>query len=180
MLCTNKQGTGMQIAAASWFTRLPSTHVRVGISRGTPRGQAAGYKQYRVLCPEPWFNSVRPDEYLRRYNEEILGKLLPSTVATELTRFGEGRVPTLLCYESASDIQCGAKWCHRHIVAQWLEDHLGIEVPEVDHPNLDRFRFLREHSYEPPNYRTASDLTASVTMAPCCYSSEASARFRTR
>jgi hypothetical protein len=30
-------------------------------------------------------------------------------------------------------------WCHRHIVAQWLEDRLGIAVHEVGHPNLDRF-----------------------------------------
>ncbi len=33
--------------------------------------------------------------------------------------------------------------CHRHIVAQWLEDSLGIAVPEVGHPNLDRFACLR-------------------------------------
>lgn len=32
---------------------------------------------------------------------------------------------TLLCYETAD------KFCHRHIVASWIKEALGFEVPEV-------------------------------------------------
>ena len=30
--------------------------------------------------------------------------------------------------ESASDCHLAKTFCHRHLVAQWLGDHLGIEV----------------------------------------------------
>jgi hypothetical protein len=60
----------------------------------------------------------------------------------------------LLCHEHADDIQSGAKWCHRHLVANWLEDALGIVVPEVEHPKLDRFACLRRFGLEPPTLRS--------------------------
>jgi hypothetical protein len=141
------------IATASWFAKLPATHLRVGISRGTPRGQAAGFKQYRALCPGSWFKSCTPAEYLRRFNKEILASLDPHKVVADLQRLAsDGRTPTLLCFEGASDVQCGVKWCHRHIVAQWLEDSLGIKVPEVDFPGLDRFALLRLNGVAAPSY----------------------------
>lgn len=33
-----------RIFTASWFTPLPTGHLRVGISRGVPRGLPAGYR----------------------------------------------------------------------------------------------------------------------------------------
>jgi hypothetical protein len=46
--------------AGSWFVPLPPDHVRVGISRGVPRGTRAGYRRFTALNPGPWFNSVTP------------------------------------------------------------------------------------------------------------------------
>jgi hypothetical protein len=50
----------------------------------------------------------------------------------------------MLCWETAFDCHSGKNFCHRHLVAQWLEDRLGIEVLEVSHPNLERFVFLKQ------------------------------------
>jgi hypothetical protein len=44
-------------------------------------------------------------------------------------------------------------WCHRHIVAQWLEDMLSIKVEEFGAPDLDRWAMLRRQRIVPPSYR---------------------------
>ncbi len=63
---------------------------------------------------EAWFT----EQYERAYYEETLSKLDPHKVAKDL----EGKV--LLCYEKSED------FCHRHIIAAWLERH-GIECKEL-------------------------------------------------
>jgi hypothetical protein len=58
--------------------------------------------------------------YTERYFEEILLPLNPQEVLDDL-----GRYSVLLCWESPD------KFCHRRIVAKWLEDSLNIKVPEL-------------------------------------------------
>lgn len=116
----------MEIFTSSWFTKLPSDIVRVGISRGTPRGMSAGYKRYQKLNPGPWFRSCpSPEVYRQRYFGEVLGRLDPQTVVDELGQIGD-RV-ALLCYEKPDGSN---GWCHRALVSAWLSDHLGLVVTE--------------------------------------------------
>lgn len=130
------------IFTASWAATVPADHVRIGISRGLPRRQH-GYKTYRWLAPGPWFRSVPADEYLRRFEEEILAPLDPEAVVSDLEHMTGGRPAVLLCFERASDIDAGRLWCHRHLVAEWLENTLSIEVPEYGWPRFDRWGALR-------------------------------------
>jgi hypothetical protein len=110
----------MTIWTASWSAKLPIGHTRVWISRGAPRWLPAGsYKSYSAFFPGKWFKSVSPPEYLDLYNA-ILAKLDPRRVVDELEAFGPN--PTMLCFESAKDIEAGICYCHRHLAAQWLED----------------------------------------------------------
>jgi hypothetical protein len=92
---------------------------------------------------------------------EILDRLDPTEIYDRLVAFGDR--PVMLCWETASDCHSGKTFCHRHLVAQWLEDSLGIEIEEVGHPRLDRFAFLRAQGIEPPDYRapTSHGLIAS-------------------
>jgi hypothetical protein len=141
-----------KILTASWFAKLPADAAAVGISRGVPRGRS-GYYRLRALEPGPWFRSVPPDEYLKRYHD-ILDKHDPSEIRDRLLAFGG--TPVMLCYESAADCDTGHKWCHRHLAAQWLEDRLGITVEEVGHPKLDRFAHLRALGIAVPAFKTPS------------------------
>jgi hypothetical protein len=141
----------MTIWTASWAAKLPIGHTRVRISRGGPRWLPAGsYKSYSALFPGKWFKSVSPPEYLDLYNA-ILAKLDPRRVVDELEAFGPN--PTMLCFESAKDIEAGICYCHRHLAAQWLEDSLGIKVEEVGHPDLPRFRYLQGKHFAPSYVR---------------------------
>jgi hypothetical protein len=58
-------------------------------------------------------------EYAIEYRRDVLYKLDPVNVAQEL-----GSDTVLLCWEAPG------KFCHRRLVAAWLEDALGIDVPE--------------------------------------------------
>jgi hypothetical protein len=58
---------------ASWYTELPDGYCRIGISRGTPRGQRS-FK---------------------------LGQLDPTATLAELSALASGLKPALLCFERA-------------------------------------------------------------------------------
>jgi hypothetical protein len=146
------------IMTSSWYSRLSSAHARIGISRGTPRGQK-GYKRLvgrngdSPLNPGSWFNRVDTKRYHELYMEQ-LSKLNPQEVVEDILALADGLVPTLLCYESATqDFKDGVEqWCHRGLVSGWLKDTLDIDVHEVgrescgcgwSHPKVPRqFRFV--------------------------------------
>src|SRR5271169_911772 len=110
----------MTIATSSWFVKLdPARFARIGISRGVPRGQTAGFRKYPKLNPGPWFNSVADDEYRRRYFEEILNPLDPVRVVAKIEEIAGGLTPALLCWEPPTP---GQSWCHRGLVSEWLFD----------------------------------------------------------
>ena len=116
----------------SWSTPLTSAHLRIGISRGVPRRQAAGFRMCRKLAPGPWFNSVSPTEYAQLYRDEILNRLDPEAVAAELRAMAGERTPVLVCFEKPGR----GEWCHRSMAAQWLADGIGEPVPEIGYEHL--------------------------------------------
>lgn len=146
------------IKTASWSTKLPDDHLRVGISRGTPRRLPAGYRIYRALAPGLWFNSVGIEEYYTRYRTEILGSLDPRVVADALLGLASGRVPVLLCYEQPVPGQ----WCHRAMAAEWLAEALGATVPEFGYESLPQ----HEHPLMPPQLRRVIASAAIPDVEP--------------
>lgn len=127
---------------SSWFTPLPPEYARIGISRGTPRGQA-GFRMYRPLAPGPWFNNVSAEEYRKLYLAQ-LSTLDPRKVLSDLEALAGELTPALLCFEKPNDSEA---WCHRGFVSAWMKDGLGLDVVEFGlehmgagwlHPKLPR------------------------------------------
>ena len=118
---------------ASFFTYTGPG--RISIARFPPRNTPAGFKVYRKLAPGEWFNSVEIAEYLERFHAEILAPLDPQAVWDELHRLTYPHEPVLLCWEkppvAALELP-GHDFCHRRIVAEWLEGRLGHRVEELD------------------------------------------------
>lgn len=104
--------------------------MRISISRGAPRGMT-GWRGYRPLTPGNYLNAP-PAEYLARYGAQ-LAALDPAEVVQQLEAIAGDRTPVLCCFETIAKITAGAR-CHRHLVACWLEQNLGIEVDEVGAP----------------------------------------------
>ena len=110
----------------------------------------AGYILVSIAKVEPWFIPKdiklfslpelapskeilalkdKPEEYENRYRAEILSCLQPKTIYQRLWNIcadEESDNVVLLCYEAPD------KFCHRHIVAEWLNHHLGCNVQEVE------------------------------------------------
>jgi len=61
--------------------------------------------------------------YAIEYQRDVLCKLDAAKVVEDL-----GSDAVLLCWEAPG------KFCHRRLVAAWLEEALGIEVPEYPPP----------------------------------------------
>lgn len=118
----------MKLVTSCWYKELPDGYCRIGISRGVPRGQPAGYKMYRKLQPGTWFSSAPVEQYVRLYREEVLDRLDPQATVDELLRLADGKMPALLCFEMPSD----ARWCHRGMVSMWLKETLGLDVFEYE------------------------------------------------
>ena len=95
------------------------------------------------------FKTAAPDEYVTLFNQ-ILEKLDPRKVMDDLEALGPN--PTILCWERPSKIESGHEYCHRHLVAQWLEDTIGIQVQEIGFPKLKRFGYLRSNHVPPISY----------------------------
>ncbi len=116
----------MEIFTSSWFTY--KDHGRIGISRYSPRGMSAGYKLYRALAPTPDMLKMPLAEYEPKFWADILGPLDPEQVMRDLeARSQEGRA-VLLCFERPPFDEIN--FCHRHMVARWIEQHTGQKVEE--------------------------------------------------
>lgn len=108
------------------------------IARGAPRGRRG--RRFPGLAPGKWFRSVELEEYLERYDEEVLGVLDPAEILEKLQGLVEPHEPVLLCWETTPLDGGLENWCHRRIVADWLQDSLGIVVPELNQEDSPRTR----------------------------------------
>lgn len=75
------------------------------------------------------------EDYYKIYYQEVLSKLDPVKVYLDLN----GKI--LLCNESYDDIRYHGKYCHRHMVADWLEYkleqlHMTVDVKELSDIHL--------------------------------------------
>ena len=65
----------------------------------------------------------------------ILTRLDPHQVVADLHRLADPYEPVLLCWERPPFT--ARVWCHRRLVAAWLERALGLVVPEVTPHSTD-------------------------------------------
>lgn len=116
----------------------------VSIALYPPRGWDVA-RRYQILAPttailQQWkAKLINEEQYTTLYYKQVLSPLDPSVIYNELvSTYGAGCA--LVCYEKPGD------FCHRHIVAQWFKDELGILVEEwkkVQPPSQD---FLLDRS----------------------------------
>ena len=75
--------------------------------------------------------------YIREYYDKVLRYLDPNEI---ISKFPEN--PILLCYEEPEE------FCHRHLVAFWLELFLGIQTSEVKvNPKRETLSRLKRPEY---------------------------------
>ena len=85
--------------------------------------------QYKALAPKYWFFKKYKEDgdaefYTLAFQKDVCDALNVSTTLLDLQKLAGDKIPCLLCYEKPGD------FCHRHIVAEWLHDRLGVHVEE--------------------------------------------------
>ena len=108
----------------SYFARYRGDDA-VSIALSTPQWYPK-CRKYPDLFPtwdliKTYKNDKDQDRYIEIYTTEILGKLDPEKVYSDLKN------NTLLCWEKPG------MFCHRRVVAAWLEVSLDINVPEYNY-----------------------------------------------
>ena len=105
---------------------LPTDVIPISIALKTP-AWFTGHR-YPKLAPTPdilveYQANGEEHLYMRRYLDEILGKLDQNAVYSELCALAGTKSFALICYERPE------KFCHRHIVAEWFRK-AGYSVQE--------------------------------------------------
>ena len=103
---------------------------RISIARFGHRGRKGhrGYRRYPALAPRQDMLKMRYEEYRPLYFA-MLEQLEAAEVVDDLTRLAGEHEPVLLCWERPP--LTASNWCHRRMVAEWLEQQLGMSVPEI-------------------------------------------------
>lgn len=110
--------------------KIPPNIVPISISRWSPKWLSwvlsfkdlAPSKEIVTECKSVGMDS---NEYTVRYTSEVLNNLDAKDILYRLSSLSNGKDIALLCYERPGDM------CHRHLVAKWLEQDLGITVKEL-------------------------------------------------
>ena len=119
----------------SYFAKvksLPKDIVPIAICGGIPfYWKGLWYKKVapRVKFFTEWKQNHDNDFYVEHFNEEVLAKHTPDEVVSELFALANGTDKIcLICYEKPGD------FCHRHLVADWLNATGKYNVQEWVEP----------------------------------------------
>lgn len=86
--------------------------------------------QYKKLAPKYgffkiWKENHDNDYYIDCFQKEVLNLLDADDVVNDLMKLSGGKDVALICYEKPLD------FCHRHLVATWLNEQVGNNVEEL-------------------------------------------------
>ncbi|EME18477.1 hypothetical protein G419_16980 [Rhodococcus triatomae BKS 15-14] len=105
--------------------------VPIRTSRGAPRGWQGELPAWAAVYPTwPMRQITDRDEFTRRYLARLDGYGVEHAAADLAAIADETNADTLIlcCFEVSLSERI---WCHRSVLAAWLSDRLGIDVPEL-------------------------------------------------
>jgi len=125
------------VVATGYFAKAKAYsemgYALVSIARVAPWFLAKELRVYPCECLAPTDEILAlkgsPVEYTKKYRHEILSKLRPTEVYRKLWLIANQENTekiVLLCYESPE------KFCHRHLVANWLTEKICQPVEEIE------------------------------------------------
>lgn len=131
----------------SYFGRVNSKAFRDRGLRLVSVARSARYfsgESYPDLFPTWEMIRLEDEEkYEELYRKQVLSKLDPLKVWEDLQDV------VILCHEKIEDIESGKTFCHRHMIARWLEEELwlrgiNVEIPELKDDKKDLKKILKK------------------------------------
>ena len=71
-------------------------------------------------------DDLTQEQYTEMYKRNVLSQHYPSSIVEKIRRLSQGKDCALLCYEKPGE------FCHRHILADWLNKELNAGIEEYD------------------------------------------------
>ena len=105
----------------------------VAISLGVPRGWR-GARCIVLAPPRPLIKIMDPETFIPLYKAKVLDKLHPHKIIEDLG--GDNFI--MCCWEDPG------VFCHRRVVAAWMQKHTGVLVKELDLKLRRHADWLRE------------------------------------
>ena len=98
----------------------------VSTSRGRPRWKLPfRYRRFDALAPSDETWALENTEQFAAAYVGQLKRLGADAIVSGLQRIGAGRTTVALCWEKPGE------FCHRRLLADFLEREAGVEVPEL-------------------------------------------------
>lgn len=131
-----KHGEFEMEIATGYFARAKAYaeqgYALISIARRTPWFIAKELTVYSLgeLAPTDEILDLKdnPQEYCKRFRKEVLGRANSQELLRQMELIAtqeNANGVVLMCYEAPD------KFCHRHLVAEWLENELGTIINEV-------------------------------------------------
>ena len=96
--------------------------IPVSIARYPPNGFSV-FMSYPELAPTAGMMDMPENQFRKRYESILKYKNANQVVSDLKSKFGDSPI-VLCCHEKPEE------FCHRHIVAKWIQDGTGIKVSE--------------------------------------------------
>ena len=108
----------------------------VGISRGKPKFQIDYhiYTQAYIFAPDRSMWNAPKSSFRRMYRAKLdrIGTEKVRRILRSFESAARGRDVVLLCFE---DVRIEEDWCHRTMLAEWVEEKLGFKIKELYNPD---------------------------------------------
>lgn len=98
----------------------------IGIALYPPKWFTGVSNKYVAPSSDILFNSESEEDYTHRFNSEILDHRNPEVFLSIIEKVANGKDVALCCFEKSG------KFCHRHLVAKWLNEKLGLQIEEFN------------------------------------------------
>jgi len=96
------------------------------------------FKEYKNSPEGP----KREIQYVKRFKNEIMSKRDINSILKEWSdKFGKDKTFVIMCYEKPQD------FCHRHIVAEAIENKYNIKIPELFEENSERINYKIKNNH---------------------------------
>jgi hypothetical protein len=103
---------------------------KVGITLGEPKFPL-GYEkqQLRELAPTPQQFHLADEKFVKSFRHGMYVLTIERVIAllTQASQAAGGCDLALLCFE---DVRKPNEWCHRLVLARWIEDQCGLQIEE--------------------------------------------------
>lgn len=96
----------------------------IGIALYPPKWFSGISNKYVSPSWDILHNSKSEEDYVQRFNSEILARRDPKVFLTAIEKIANGKDVALCCFEKPDE------FCHRHLVAKWLNEKLGMQIEE--------------------------------------------------